>query len=36
MMLVPPAAPVANMKLPSASSTIVGDIELSGRFPGTI
>lgn len=34
MMREPPAAPIARCRLPSGFSTIVGDMELSGRLPG--
>ena len=34
MILEPPGDPVTSSRLSSPSSTIVGDIELRGRFPG--
>src|SRR5687768_6671929 len=36
MMRGPPAAPTSNTRFPFASSTIVGDIDDSGRLPGSI
>lgn len=34
MMREPPAAPMARRSEPSGFSTMVGDMELSGRLPG--
>jgi hypothetical protein len=35
-MWLPPAAPVANAKLPSSRTAMIGEIEDRGRFPGLI